>query len=70
MSVLSMSVLCHCTRRWLGIASPPSQSVSHLRIFRDTARSPGSFIRSDRLFGGGMPLRCSSLSLPVDGDLS
>ena len=67
MSVLLMSVLCRCTRRWLGIASLPSWSVTRLQIFRDIVQSPGSFVQFDRPFGGGTPSRCSFLFLLADG---
>ena len=70
MSVPLMSVPCRYMRRWLGIASLPSQSVIHLQICGDIAQSPGSFVQFNHPFGGGTPLRRSSLFLPVDGGLS
>ena len=69
-SVLSMSVPCRCMRKWLGIASLPSRSAARLRIFRDIAQSPGSFIQFVHLSEGGTPLRCSFWSRPADGGLS
>ena len=62
-----MSVLCRYMRRWLGIASLPNWSVTCLQIFRDIVQSPDSFAQFVHPFGGDMPLRCLSLSLPIDG---
>ena len=70
MSVPLMSVPCRYMRRWLGIASLPSRSVIRSQRFGETVPSPGSFVQMDHPFGGGTPLRCSSLFLPVDGGLS